>query len=149
MSGLDLEGTSAVTVPVATATSLGVVSIGANLSVDENGVLSAVTQNGNGANSVVVIDNTKSPNNPTTFFPVVIDTSIRCCIILAKSQINTCPLAITLPPNVEDGHELYLIAQAAWTGSTVSTTDGSLVQGASFFGHYRFIASVNTWYVLP
>lgn len=39
---LTVDGTSEVVIPVATATSLGVVSVGANLSVDANGVLSAL-----------------------------------------------------------------------------------------------------------
>ena len=38
---LTVDGTSEVVIPVATATSLGVVSVGANLSVDANGVLNA------------------------------------------------------------------------------------------------------------
>jgi hypothetical protein len=88
-----------------------------------------------------------------TLTPVV--TSVTASIIYTAASVST---TIQLPPLPFDGEIFEIVngSAGAFTQCTVTTTDGSSLQGATTTGalaaaastEWRYVLSTNTWYKL-
>jgi len=129
---------------IATTSSLGVVQIGDNITVDENGVIS--------------VDKCECDNeckNKT----VLVSTDYQALYTDFYIGVNSSkPVTITLPANPDSGSEIIVkVEMKPPIGNkkiTVKTNDGSLIDGQSTYVMeigYQFVRVIrrdNNWYII-